>query len=155
MSETDLKPMRKKRKNGFTLIELLVVIVIIGLLTTIVVVNVLPNVDTAASTTARTQISQLSNALAQYKLDNFSYPSTEQGLDALVRQPDDLRNPERYRRGGYLRDGLPKDPWGNDFQYIFPGENGDFDLFSYGADGREGGEGLNADVTNWRDDSQP
>ncbi len=134
---------------GFTLIELMVVIVIIGLLATVVVINVLPNQDIANVTKARTDISTLEQALDLYKLDNRTYPSVDQGLEALMTRPDGLAQPERYRPNGYIRR-LPSDPWGNPYQYAIPGEHGEIDIFSLGADGRLGGEGLNADVGNWQ-----
>ena len=90
----------------------------------------------------------LENALDQFRLDMANYPSTEQGLAALTTLPDNVPRPENYRPGGYIKK-LPKDPWGNAYQYVYPGQRGTFDLYSYGADGREGGEGLNADIGNW------
>jgi general secretion pathway protein G len=138
-----------KNEDGFTLVELMVVIVIIGLLATVVVINVLPSTDTASITKARGDIATLEQAIDLYKLDNLVYPSTDQGLDALVTRPDGLSRPERYRPDGYIRR-LPPDPWGNPYQYSYPGEHGTFDIFSLGADGRLGGEGLNADVGNWQ-----
>ena len=138
-----------KNDEGFTLVELMVVIVIIGLLATVVVINVLPSTDTASITKARSDIATLEQAIDLYKLDNTLYPTTDQGLEALVSRPDGLSRPERYRPDGYIRR-LPPDPWGNPYQYSYPGENGIFDIFSLGADGRLGGEGLNADVGNWQ-----
>lgn len=136
------------KDEGFTLIELMVVIVIIGLLTTVVVINVLPSQDRAMVDKARTDISVLEQALELYKVDMLSYPTTEQGLEALVKVPDGVANAARYRQDGYIKR-LPNDPWGNPYQYIYPGEHGKFDIMSLGADGRLGGEDLNADVTNW------
>jgi len=136
---------RKHAQKGLTLVELMVVIVIIGLLSTIVVINVLPAGDQAAVQKARTDISQLEAALAQYRLDLQSLPSQTQGLMALERQPDGLRRPERYRPGGYVNN-VPDDPWGNAYIYIYPGEFGEFDILSYGRDGRPGGEGPDADI---------
>ena len=142
----------RRGDRGVTLVELMVVLVIIGLLATVVVVNVLPAQDTAMVTKARSDISSLESALAQYRLDNLSYPTTEQGLEALVSAPDNLDRPSRYRDGGYI-DRLPNDPWGNPYQYVRPGEHGAYDLYSLGADGRVGGEDLNADIGNWQTES--
>ena len=140
---------RRKNQRGVTLIELMVVIVIIGLIGGIVAFNLFPQLDKARVQTARTQIDRLETALAQYRLDNQSYPTQNQGLQALVEMPRGLNRPERYQTGGYI-EALPLDPWGNPFVYIYPGEFGEFDLLSYGADGRPGGEGLNADIGSWQ-----
>lgn len=136
------------RQRGFTLIELMVVIVIIGLLATVVVVNVLPTQDTAMTEKARADVALLEQALEMYRLDNMTYPSIDEGLDALVSAPPSLNRPNRYRNGGYIKR-LPNDPWGNPYQYLQPGEYGTFDVYSLGADGRLGGESLNADIGNW------
>ena len=143
-------PERAQADEGFTLIELMVVIVIIGLLTTVVVINVLPSQDKAMVGKARADLSLLEQAVEMYRMDNMVYPTLDQGLEALVTPPEELDRPERYRKDGYIRR-LPLDPWGNAYQYIYPGEHGTFDLVSLGADGRMGGEGLNADVTNWQE----
>jgi general secretion pathway protein G len=137
------------RVRGFTLVELMVVIVIIGLLATVVAINVMPSQDRAMVEKARADIAVLEQALETYRLDNMVYPDTAQGLDALLRPPAGLARPERYRRGGYIRR-LPQDPWGNPYQYRQPGRQGAFDVFSFGADGAEGGEGDAADIGNWR-----
>ncbi|ADM09774.1 type II secretion system protein G [Parvularcula bermudensis HTCC2503] len=124
-----------------TLIELLVVIVIIGVLSTIVAVNVLPAGEQARQRTTETQIDMIRSAMQQYRLDLGTYPSQDQGLEALIRAPQGLTRGERYRPGGYL-DGtrVPEDPWGNPYQYIIPGENGvPFEIYSFGPDGRAGG----------------
>lgn len=143
------KTQRKKRKeSGFTLIELMVVIVIIGLLSTIVVINVLPNQDRALIEKAKTDIRQLEQALSLYKLHMLVYPSSDQGLEALVQAPASLRNRDRYQEGGYIQS-LPLDPWGNPYQYLYPGERSRIDIYSLGADGRLGGEGQDADIGNW------
>ncbi len=143
----------RRTQKGFSLVELLVALAILALISAIVVVNVLPARDKAAVDTARIEIRNLEATLDQYRLDMMSYPTTQQGLDALVTVPSDARNAANYRPGGYLRGGVPKDPWGNPYQYRFPGEHGGaYDLFSYGADGEPGGEGLNADIGNWTDD---
>jgi general secretion pathway protein G len=137
-------------KEGFTLVELMVVIVIIGLLATVVAINVLPSQDKAMIGKTRADVATLETALEQYRLDNLVFPTSEQGLQALVQPPAGLARPERYRQGGYVRR-LPEDPWGNPYQYRRPSAHGQaFDVFSYGADGREGGEGEDADLGNWQ-----
>ena len=140
---------REEKEAGFTLIELMVVIVIIGLLTTIVVINVLPSQDKAMVQKAKTDVALLEQAVERYRLDNLVYPGTSDGLQALVEPPAGLAQPERYPRGGYIKR-LPEDPWGKPYQYASPGQHGPFDIFSYGADGHEGGEEENADIGNWR-----
>lgn len=145
-------PASKKRKTqrGVTLVELLVVLAILALISAIVVINVLPARDQAAVDKARIDIGVLETALDQYRLDMMNYPTTQQGLEALINQPADVRNSTRYRPGGYLRGSIPSDPWGNPYEYRIPGERGGaYDLFSYGADGEPGGEGLDADIGNW------
>ena len=142
------KPHARRIPTGFTLVELMVVIVIIGLLATVVMINVMPSQDRAMVEKARADVSVLEQALETYRLDNLVYPSTEQGLGALVDAPSGLARPERYRRGGYVRR-LPDDPWGNKYQYAKPGRRGAFNVYSFGADGAEGGEGDDADIGNW------
>ncbi|MCC8536668.1 type II secretion system major pseudopilin GspG [Xanthomonas axonopodis pv. poinsettiicola] len=142
------RPLRG-RARGFTLVELMVVIVIIGLLATVVMINVMPSQDRAMVEKARADVAVLEQALETYRLDNLSYPSTEQGLQALLTAPSGLARPERYRQGGYIRR-LPEDPWGHAYQYRRPGRNGGFDVYSFGADGAEGGDADNADIGNWR-----
>jgi len=139
---------RRRKREGFTLVEMMVVIVILGLLATVVAINVLPSQDKAMKEKARADVAVLEQALESYKLDLFAFPSTEQGLQALVEPPAALSQVERYREGGYIRR-LPKDPWGNAYQYRSPGAHGVIDVFSFGADGREGGEGKDADIGNW------
>ncbi|WP_305067897.1 type II secretion system major pseudopilin GspG [Luteimonas sp. MC1828] len=139
---------RPERASGFTLVELMVAIVIIGLLSTVVMINVMPSQDRAMTEKARADISVLEQAMETYRLDNLAYPSTAQGLDALLKAPAGLARPERYRKGGYIRR-LPTDPWGNAYQFRQPGRDGSFDVFSFGADGVEGGEGDGADIGNW------
>ncbi len=136
------------RHQGFTLLEIMVVIVILGLLVSIVAPNVLQNQDRAMVEKARADISVLEQALDMYKLDNHVYPSTDQGLDALVNKPTSSPEPRNYRSDGYIKR-LPQDPWGNPYQYLQPGEHGPYDLYSTGADGDEGGEGLAGDIGNW------
>lgn len=141
-------PQQKKRKkrNGFTLVELMVVIFILGLLTTIVVINVLPSQDRAMVEKARADIATLGQALEMYRLDNLSYPTSSDGLQALVAPPASLATTARYRQGGYIKK-LPEDPWGRPYQYDNPGRQGPgFDLYSLGADGAPGGEDDNADI---------
>lgn len=137
-----------RRMRGFTLLEIMVVLVIIGILATAVILNIGGDVDRAAVTRAQSDLQTLSTALERYKMDNFTYPTEEQGLAALVRKPTEEPQPRNYKQGGYINK-LQKDPWNNDYVYRFPGEHGEFDLMSYGADGQEGGEGPNADIGNW------
>ena len=134
-------------RAGFTLIELLVVLVIIGVLAALIVPNLLDRTDDARATAARTDVNNLMQALKLYKLDNQRYPSAEQGLEALVRKPTAGTAPPNWR--AYL-DKLPADPWGQPYQYVFPGVKGEIDVFSYGADGKAGGEGKNADIGSWQ-----
>lgn len=134
--------------RGFTLVELMVVIVILGLLATVVMLNVMPSQDKAMTEKARADIATLEQALDTYRLDNLVYPTTAQGLDALVQAPAGLARPERYRQGGYIKR-LPADPWDTPYQYRNPGQHGAVDVFSLGADGQEGGDGTAADIGNW------
>ena len=131
--------MRKQSEIGFSFIELMVVIVIIGLLTSVVALNVLPSQDRAMSEKARADVAILSQGVEMFRLENLRYPSMDDGLDALLPDGD---------RQGYIK-ALPKDPWGNEYVYLIPGENGVFDVMSLGADGRLGGEGEDADIGNW------
>ncbi len=132
--------------NGFTLVELMVVIFILGLLTTVVVINVLPSQDRAMVEKARADIATIGQALEMYRLDNLTYPSSSDGLTALVSAPQGLSATTRYRQGGYIKK-LPDDPWGRPYQYDNPGRNGPgFDLYSLGADGAPGGENDDADI---------
>lgn len=132
----------RARVSGFTLIEVMVVVVILGILATLVVVNVVGSDDKARVTAARSDLSAISQALDLYKLDNFTYPTTDMGLEALVHAPEGARN---FPQGGYLKK-MPMDPWGNPYQYFAPGSAGPYDLMSFGADGVEGGEGTAADI---------
>lgn len=151
-----MKPGKKKNPcikhlRAFTLIELMVVIVILGILAVFVVPRITKRPEEARVTKARVEISNLEQALELYYLDNGTYPSTEQGLEALVQKPTTGEIPQNWQEGGYLsRRTIPVDPWGNPYVYVCPGiHNQDFDLYSLGKDGKEGGEGYNADITNW------
>lgn len=127
-----------QKMSGFTLIEIMVVMVILGLLVAVVAPNIMGRSDQAKVTIAKTQMSNIANALDLYRLDNSQYPSTQQGLGALVRRPSGYPEPRNWNPDGYLKN-IPEDPWGNRYQYISPGSTGPYDLYSYGADGREGG----------------
>ena len=138
-----------ERTRGFTLIEIMVVVIIIGLLAAVIVPQVVGQVDKARVAKAKHDIQSLETALTLYRLDNSKYPTSEQGLQALVTQPTDpsIKN---WRPGGYIQR-ISKDPWGNDYQYVYPGTHGrgEYDLFSLGADGAPGGDGIDADIGNW------
>ncbi|CDZ95332.1 MULTISPECIES: type II secretion system major pseudopilin GspG [Pseudomonadaceae] len=140
--------MTTKKQRGFTLIEIMVVVVILGILAALVVPQVMNRPDQAKVTVAKGDIKAIAAALDMYKLDNFNYPSTQQGLNALVEKPSGSPQPRNWNRDGYLKR-VPKDPWGNDYQYLSPGTQGPFDLYSLGADGKQGGNDLNADIGNW------
>ena len=135
------------RQSGFTLIEIMVVVVILGILAALVAPNVIRRIDDARVTKAKQDIRAYETALNLYRMDNFRYPTTEQGLEALVKQPTDP-NIKNWKAGGYIQS-LRKDPWGNDYTYISPGSHGDYDLFTLGADGQPGGEGTDADIGSW------
>lgn len=143
--------MKKNFNNkGFTLIELMVVIVILGILAGLIVPRIMSRPEEARQAKAMIQIESLETTLKLYKLDNGSYPSTEQGLQALVEPPEVGNLPRNWREGGYLEKGkIPKDPWNNEYIYLCPGTHGDYDIISYGADGEAGGEGKNSDITTW------
>lgn len=143
-----LRSLRAAR--GFTLMEVLVVVVILGILAAVVAPKFLDKPGEARQIKARSDIQALSTALNMYKLDNFNYPSTNQGLEALVSKPGGLPEARNWKAGGYI-DRLPKDPWGRDYVYLSPGQHGDFDLYTLGGDGRPGGEGEDADVASWDD----
>jgi general secretion pathway protein G len=137
--------------RGFTLIELMVVVVILGILAGLIIPRIMGRPEEAKQLKAKMQIEQLEQSLKLYYLDNGEYPTTEQGLTALVEKPTIEPIPKRWREGGYLEKGkVPRDPWRNPYVYIAPGSHSsDFDLESYGADGEDGGEGKYADVENW------
>jgi general secretion pathway protein G len=134
--------------RGITLIEMMVVIIILGILATIIFTRVSDRPEQARRTKAQVEIRQLGTALELFKLDNGFYPTTEQGLEALVRKPTTGRIPSNYPESGYIEK-VPKDPWGNPYVYVCPGAHGDYDLESYGPDGQEGGDGKNADIQSW------
>lgn len=138
----------QRKQRGFTLLEVMVVIVILGVLASLVVPNLLGNKEKADQQKVVTDISALEQALDMYKLDNSVYPTTDQGLEALVTKPASSPEPRNYRNGGYIKR-LPQDPWGNNYHYVMPGEHGAVDIFSLGADGQEGGDGVNTDIGNW------
>lgn len=140
--------MRTQTNSGFTLLEVMVVMVIIGILAALIVPNVMGRVDESKITAARTNIAGLVQALKMYRLDNGRYPTTEQGLQALVQKPSVDPIPRNWKNHGYI-DSLPKDPWGNDFKYLHPGVRGEIDVYTLGADGVPGGEEMDADIGNW------
>lgn len=142
---TELK--KRPKKNGFTLVELMVVIVIIGLLATIVALNVLPSGDTARSQKARADIATIEQGLELFKLQLGNYPTTTQGLNALLTAPAGI-DASRYQSGGYIKR-LPDDPWNRPYLYASPGQHGAADIWTFGADGKEGGEGVDADIGSW------
>ncbi len=136
------------KQQGFTLIEIIVVVVIIGILATFIAPKFLGRTDEARVVKAKQDIQALESALDLYKLDNYTYPTTEQGLDALINQPTSDPVPNNWKSGGYIKK-LQKDPWQRDYLYLYPGEQGEYDIYSLGADGIEGGEGPNQDIGNW------
>ncbi len=143
-------PYAVDNRCGFTLIELMVVIVILGILAGLIVPRIMGRPEQAKQLKARMQIESISTALKLYKLDNGMYPTTEQGLQALVEQSTSGNAPKNWRKGGYLEKGkVPKDPWGNEFIYLSPGIHDDFDIIAYGADGAAGGEDKDADINSW------
>ena len=140
---------RAASRSGFTLIEIMVVVVILAILAALIVPKVMSRPDEARIVAAQQDIGALTQALKLYRLDNLRYPTTEQGLAALVARPSLAPVPANWKPGGYL-ERLPKDPWGNPYQYLSPGLRGEIDVFSYGADGVAGGEGIDADIGSWR-----
>ena len=142
-----------QKQNGFTLIEIMVVVVILGILATYATLKILDKPDEARIVAAKNDIRTISSALKLYRLDNSTYPSTEQGLRALIEKPGTGQAPRNWKQGGYLEN-LPKDPWGGEYQYVYPGVRGEYDIFSYGADNQPGGDGYNADVGTWNMDER-
>jgi general secretion pathway protein G len=136
------------KNRGFTLLEVLVVIAILGILAALVVPRIMDRPDEAKRVAAKADIGAIVQALKLYRLDNGFYPSTDQGLTALVQRPTTQPVPGNWKQGGYL-ERLPQDPWGGDYQYLSPGVRGEIDVFSFGADRTRGGEGNNADIGNW------
>ena len=137
-------------RRGFTLIEIMVVMVILGILGGLIIPRIMGRPEEARRTKARIQIESIETALKLYKLDNGLYPTTEQGLQALVEPPSVGKLANAWREGGYLEKGrVPKDPWDNEYVYLCPGIHGDLDLVSYGSDGETGGEGKDMDINNW------
>jgi len=134
-------------RRGFTLIEIMVVVVILGILAAILAPNVIGRIDDAQISRAQQDLRAVENALKLYRLDNFTYPTSEQGLEALANKPSDP-NIKNWKSRGYL-DRLPKDPWGNSYLYLNPGNNGEIDIYTFGRDGRPGGKGIDADIGNW------
>jgi general secretion pathway protein G len=148
MKQRNGKPQTMQRnEDGFTLIEIMVVVVILGILAALVAPTVISRIDDAQINRARMDVRAIESAMHLYRLDNFKYPTTDQGIESLVtRQADpSIRN---WRTGGYL-DKPPKDPWGAPYQYLYPGQNAEFDIFTLGADEQPGGEGIDADIGNW------
>ena len=143
------RPAFRQADQGFTLIEVMVVIVILGILAALVVPRILSRPDEARAVAAKQDIAVISQSLKLYRLDNQRYPSAEQGLGALVTKPESAPVPGNWKPGGYL-ERLPKDPWGNPYQYVNPGLHGEIDVLSFGADGKPGGEGLDADIGSWQ-----
>lgn len=138
----------QQRQQGFTLIEIMVVVVILGILAALVVPQVMSRPDQAKVTVAQGDIKAIAAALDMYRLDNHVYPSTQQGLEALVKKTSGMPEAKNWNKDGYLKR-LPVDPWGNPYQYLAPGSQGPFDLYSLGADGKEGGSENAADIGNW------
>ena len=162
MSDKNKCGLEVKGQQGFSLLEILVVLVILGLLISLVAPNVLNRVDDARIQKAKADISAIETALSIYYVDNFQYPTSEQGLEALIRKPDLDPVPANWKAGGYLKE-LPADPWGRTYLYLFPGERssgsghetGQYpDIYTLGADGISGGAGQNADIGNWKSDSE-
>ncbi len=136
------------KQTGFTLIEIMVVVVIIGILASVVVPRIMDNPDKARAAKAKNDIQALESALEIYRLDNYVYPTTDQGLEALVSPPTSAPEPPNWKKGGYIKK-LLTDPWGNDYLYLSPGEHGEIDIYSLGADGAPGGEGPAQDIGSW------
>jgi general secretion pathway protein G len=144
---TDFNARSKRPESGFTLIEIMVVVVIIGLLAAMIAPNIMSQLDRAEINRARQDVRSIETALNVYRIDNYRYPTTDEGLAALVTNPGETVAPN-WLKGGYLKS-IPEDPWNRPYQYASPGQHSDFDIFTLGADGQEGGEGNNADIGNW------
>lgn len=142
---------KRNRVQGFTLIEIMVVVAILGILAAIITPRIMDRPSKARVTAAKQDIRVIESALNMYKLDNYNYPSTEQGLEALVEKPDGDPPAPNWQKGGYL-DKVPKDPWGREYKYLQPGQHGEVDVYTLGADGKKGGEGPNRDLGNWNVD---
>ena len=147
MQRTEVPDLNPRRQRGFTLIEIMVVVIILGILAAIVAPNVIGRIDQAQVTRVQSDLRGIENALKFYRLDNFAYPTSEQGLEALVTKPADP-NIRNWKPGGYL-ERMPRDPWGNPYLYLNPGNHGEIDVYTLGRDGRPGGEELDADIGNW------
>jgi len=149
INKTSSTPHRRSKDAGFTLIEIMVVIAIIGILATLIVPKIMGRPDEARATAAKQDVGTIVQALKLYRLDIGRYPTTDQGLKALVEKPTSEPVPQNWKAGGYL-ESLPKDPWGNLYQYSNPGTNGEIDVYSFGADGKLGGTALDTDIGNWQ-----
>ena len=143
-----MQPFKSRKQSGFTLIEIMIVVVIMGILAALIVPKIMDKPDEARATAAKTDIAAIMTALKLYKIDNGNYPSSEQGLQALVQAPTTPPLPRAWKKDGYL-DKLKSDPWNNPYQYLKPGVHGEIDVWSMGADGEPGGEGTNADIGSW------
>ena len=141
------RPQPLREQSGFTLIEIMVVVVIIGILASLVAPSVMRRIDEANVVKAKQDIRAYETALNLYRMDNFRYPTTDQGLKALVEKPADP-NVRNWKEGGYIQS-MRKDPWGNDYVFLSPGTRGEYDIYTLGADGQPGGEGNDADIGNW------
>ncbi|ASP18933.1 type II secretion system protein G [Antarctobacter heliothermus] len=148
MSQTKQAAPRRAADAGFSLLELMVVVVILSILALVIVPRVIDRPDQARAARAQSDIAAVQAAINLYRLDNFRYPTTDQGLEALVTRPSTEPVPQNWASGGYM-DRVPQDPWGRPYQYLQPGVHGDFDVFTYGADGVPGGTGADADIGSW------
>lgn len=148
MNLQNKSPFNRSVANGFTLMEILIVVVILSILAITVVPQFLDAPDQARVSRAQADIKNLQTSLSMYKLDNFNYPSTSQGLQSLVQKPSGTPEAKNWKPGGYVEK-LPNDPWGEPYQYLNPGNRAAIDIYSFGADGQPGGEGLDADIGNW------
>jgi general secretion pathway protein G len=146
---TDSEQKTGAADGGFSLLELMVVVVILSILALVIVPRIIDRPDQARVARVQSDLAVLESAVNLYRLDNFRFPTTEQGLEALVNAPVTEPVPGNYATGGYI-DRLPRDPWGKEYQYLSPGVYGDFDIFTFGADGVSGGDGINADIGTWK-----